>query len=138
MIRSIKESLGFRKPSILNVKYRKFAKKRCLYFKFKGILNEESIELAIAKSKEFPMPKLNKKRILVFDCSSITDYDTKVRTLVQKTLKKSEGKVDTLWIISDSITILALAEILSFFTSIHIMAVRSADQLERKMYRRSA
>lgn len=107
-----------------------------LYFKFNGVFYLEDAEQGIERWDElFQDPEYTNDKIsLVWDCLEMENYESKARIAWQKTIKEHKHRIENIWLITNSATISAGAEIVAFFTSLNIRPVKSFIELENKLY----
>lgn len=103
--------------------------KTFLNFTFKGTLTHQDAVGAIAVWKNLFREKEGKQSI-IWNCREMKGYEPMARALWQNTIKELKGQIDSIWLISDSATILAGAKIISLFASFNIKPVKSEEDIK--------
>lgn len=117
------------------IDWRPIQGKTFLYFKFEGTLKVEEAEYGIERWDTcFEDAKHTSEKIsLVWNCLQMKNYETEARIAWQNAVKKHRANIENIWLITDSVTITAGAEIISFFTSLKIRPIKSFEELESKL-----
>lgn len=102
--------------------------KEFLYFIFKGRLTVNDAQKAVIDWKK-ALENCKDMHPHVWNCTEMTGYEPMARIVWQKAIKELKGKIDKIWLISDSSIIIAGAKILSIFTSFDICTVRSENDI---------
>ena len=118
--------------SSLDVYHKNIASKECLFFKYTGFVSIDTIQSIYTELKGINLA--SKDHNVVVDCSEVTDYDCESRNLLQDILQEAKEKIKCLWVVTESLTIHAALEILSFFTLTEIKVVKNLYQLEKRLY----
>lgn len=106
--------------------------KNCIYFQYNGIFRLKDAEVALDRTTSYLKENNEHKKLVVWNCLGIKDYETAARTMCQDAVKEYQDTIDTIYVIANSPIIFAAVEIISFFTSLPITVVSSFEKLEEK------
>ncbi len=123
-----------RATASLEVYNKILANKNCLYFEYDGFVSIEAIKSVKERLEYESITDSKEKHTVVIDCLKVTDYDCQSRNLLQDILVATKDSINSLWVITESLTIHAALEILSFFADVEIKVVRDVQQLEKRLY----
>lgn len=102
--------------------------KEYLKFDFPKHLDIHTAENAIIKwNKE--VAHTEQKVNLIFNCTSMSGFDTEARRKWQSTLKQLKSKTGDIWIVSDNMFILGAARTMGILSGYQIKTTRSIDQI---------
>jgi len=104
-----------------------------LYFKFTGIFTLKQATRAIEYWKKQHDLKKDLKVSLVWDCLAMENYESEARKVWRLTITELSGLIQDIWVISNSVIILAGVEIISFFTKYDINVVKTKEELYEKL-----
>lgn len=110
------------------IEIKKINNTECLNFVFNGELTENNAAFAIDKWKLL-LNKSNTKIQHIWNCKGMTGYEPMARSHWQRAIKELKGKIDKIWLVSDSALIIAGARILSVFTSLDIKTVSTEESI---------
>jgi hypothetical protein len=102
-----------------------------IQFDFTGHLDEASAVKAISEwRKELanihtPVAKVD----LIYNCISMTGFDTAARKRWQETMKELQPRTDVIWIVSDNIFIIGAAKTMGILTRYTIKSVKSLEEI---------
>jgi hypothetical protein len=103
--------------------------KSCLKFIFKGNFTEQDAVSAVEKWNDAFEARPDGKIVLIWDCQEMNDYDHDARTLWQNKCKEYKDRIETIWVITDSLLIKMGASVISVFTSMKIKVVGSENDI---------
>lgn len=99
-----------------------------LIFTFPPMLTKEAASAAIEVWDQ-QAGKKGREIHLVWNCSSMKDYEPAARILWQDALKKHKKKIGDIWLVSGSRVIRTAAKILAMFVELKIKPVRSMEEV---------
>jgi hypothetical protein len=104
-----------------------------LQFDFTGHLDEGTAVKAIAEWKKelASLTTTGSKIDLIYNCISMSGFDTAARRKWQEAMKELQPRTDVIWIISDNIFIIGAAKTMGVLTRYTIKAVRSLDDVRK-------
>lgn len=103
-----------------------------LQFDFNGHLDEANALKAIDEwKKEISVRKLKANVDLIYNCISMSGFDTGARKKWQEAMKELQPVTGVIWIISDNIFIIGAAKTMGILTRYTIKAVRSFEEVGR-------
>lgn len=94
-----------------------------------GLFSKKEAETAAATWREMFKSRPTKKNVVVCDCRYMIDYEPMARAVWQKALAELKPQIQSMWVISESKSILAGAAILGMFTSYKIRIASTPDQV---------
>ena len=103
----------------------------CIQFDFTGHLDEATAVKAISEWKKelaglhTPIAKVD----LIYNCLSMTGFDTAARKRWQETMKELQPRTNVIWIVSDNIFITGTAKTMSILTRYTIKSVKSLEEI---------
>lgn len=102
--------------------------KSYLQFDFIGHLSHSSALKAISQWKNCMKPgtKIN----LVYNCTSMTGFDTEARKAWQSTMVALKNEIGNIWIISTNVFILGAAKTMGLLTGFSIKAAKSLADIK--------
>jgi hypothetical protein len=102
-----------------------------LQFDFAGHLDETTALKAISvwKEKLTSLHPPDAKVDLIYNCISMTGFDTAARKKWQETMKELQPRTNVIWIVSDNIFIIGAAKTMSLLTRYVIKSVKSLDEI---------
>ena len=102
-----------------------------LQFDFAGHLDEATALKAISawKEKLASLHPPDAKVDLIYNCVSMTGYDTAARKKWQETMKELQTRTNVVWIISDNIFMIGAAKTMGVLTRYTIKTVRSLEDV---------
>lgn len=106
--------------------------KNCIYFQYNGVFRLKDAEIALNRITNYLKENKTHKKLVVWNCLGIKDYETAARTMCQDAVKEYKDTIDSIFVIANSPIIYAAVEIISFFTSLPITVVSSFEALEEK------
>lgn len=106
--------------------------RRCLYVEFEGTLTAEIATNVIDRSLEIAVNDSDDKITVVWNCLKMKSYTTEARDICRKKLSDNSFIMDHVFCISNSILIIAAAEILKFFSPFPLDVISSYEKLESK------
>lgn len=101
----------------------------CLKFTFGNKLTKNSAEEAIKKWKVIFSSMSDDKIVLIWDCSSLKDYEPMARVLWQKAMKQMGNQIECVYLISQSKLIRTGASLLSLFTKFALKSINSENEM---------
>ena len=111
------------------IEWKNNPKKKCLKFTFNDRLGEQDAVSAIEKwqksFKTFPREKI----LLIWDCLTMTGYESGARNHWQNALKEMKEQIDSIWLITNSGFIRMGASVMSVFSSYPIKVVSSENEI---------
>jgi hypothetical protein len=118
--------------SSVNIHHLSRNNKACLQFDFIGHLDQSTADKTIKQWKtEIEILRQTSSKInLIYNCASMTGFDTNARKNWQATMKEFQSYTNTIWIVSDNIFILGAAKTMGVLTSYTIKAVRSLEDIK--------
>lgn len=99
-----------------------------LHFTFPEVLSKKAAIQAIAEWSSC-MQRSYGETILVWDCTTMRDYEPMARILWQQALKEHKEKVEKIYLISDSKVIRLAANLMSLFGSTTIIPLKSTEEI---------
>ncbi len=100
-----------------------------IYFTFKGNFNREASRVAIeAWVKEFETNQRGTYQ-MVWDCMEMKDFDIRAKNDWMEALAANSIRVDTIFIVSDSILIRGAARLMAKFSKLNIQVCKSYEEL---------
>jgi hypothetical protein len=102
-----------------------------LQFDFVGHLDDATAVQAIGEwrrrlgSLHPPDAKVD----LIYNCMSMTGFDTAARKRWQQTMKELQPRTDVIWIVSDNLFIIGAAKTMGILTRYTIKAVKSLEEV---------
>ncbi len=102
----------------------------CLKFTFFGKFTVQDAIPALEKWRQAFAERPEGKIPLIWDCLNMEDYDHEARTLWQDACKEMKDRIDTIWVLTNSLLIRMGASVISVFTSLKIKVVSSEDQVQ--------
>jgi len=105
-------------------------KDECLKFTFKGKFSTQDALSGSNEWKELFSSTNEEKIMLIWDCLEMTGYESKARVVWQQVMKELKGKIDCVWLISNSKIIRTGAKLMSAFTGFKIKAVKSEKDIK--------
>jgi hypothetical protein len=104
-----------------------------LQFDFTGHLDEATAIDAILKwKKEVANLQPGRSKVdLIYNCISMSGFDTGARKKWQEAMKELQPYTDVIWIVSDNIFIIGAAKTMGVLTRYTIKAVRSLDEVRK-------
>lgn len=101
-----------------------------LQFDFTGHLDEANAAQAILQwKKEVANLPADTKVTLIYNCLSMTGFDTAARRIWQATLKELQTRTGVIWIVSDNLFIIGAAKTMSVLTRYTLKCVRSVEEV---------
>lgn len=102
-----------------------------IQFDFTGHLDEPAAVKAISEwRKELSnIHTPNAKTDLIYNCISMTGFDTAARKRWQETMKELQPRTNVIWIVSDNIFIIGAAKTMSILTRYTIKSVKSLEEI---------
>ena len=117
----------------MSVSVQLIKKKEKLYlqFDFEGHLDEVSAIQAISewKNKIESLQPPGAKVDLIYNCISMTGFDTAARKKWQDAMRELQPRTNVIWIVSDNIFIIGAAKTMSILTRYTIKSVKSLDEI---------
>ena len=110
------------------IEMKKINNVECLNFVFSGLLTENNAAVAVDKWKQLLNRNATKIQH-VWNCKGMTGYEPMARSHWQRAIKELKGKIDKIWLVSDSALIITGAKILSVFTSFDIKTVSTEEAI---------
>jgi len=103
-----------------------------LQFDFKGHLDEASAVKAIDEWRKglANVSPPNTKVDLIYNCISMTGFDTSARKKWQQAMKELQPRTNVIWIVSDNIFIVGAAKTMGVLTRYTIKSVRTLEEVE--------
>ena len=118
---------------IANVSVQLIKKNEKLYlqFDFIGHLDEATAVQAISewRKKLQSLHPPDAKVDLIYNCISMTGFDTAARKKWQETMKELQTRTNVIWIVSDNIFIIGAAKTMSILTRYTIKSVKSLEEI---------
>lgn len=102
----------------------------CLKFSFGSVLTKQTATEAITKWKKHFCEREGCETILIWDCSTLTDYEPMARILWQKALKEMGGQINVVYLISQSTLIRTGAALMSLFTKFKLKSISSEKEIK--------
>lgn len=114
------------------VSCKSFEGKKCLYFEFKGILEEHLASQIINQAEKILQNELQNEFsfCIVCYCKEMKDYDPMARIKFQKFLKKYEKNIKIMWIITSSNIIKYGGLLMGLVLPFSIKVVESEEQIK--------
>ena len=76
------------------------------------------------------LTKDGKKVTLVFNCDSMTGFDTEARKKWQAELKEHKKSIDEVWVVCGNLFVLSAAKTMGLLSGYSIRVTRSLSQIE--------
>ncbi len=112
------------------IEWSKKSGRQCLKFTFGENLTARDAATAIVKWKAaFESKKDEKKIVLVWDCVKMKEYESDARTQWVGALKEMKPRIDSIWLITDSVLIGMGASVMGMLSSINIKTVKSESEI---------
>ena len=102
----------------------------CLKFTFQGKFTKEDAPASLETWRQAFADRSDQKVPLIWDCLAMEDYDHEARTMWQNACKEMKGRIDSIWVITNSILIRMGASVISVFTSLKIRVVGSQSEIQ--------
>lgn len=106
--------------------------RRCIYVEFEGHVTEEIINNVVEHSVKLAKEDSDEKITVVWNCIDLKSYDTEAREACERGITNNSHLMDRIYVVSTSLTVLAAAEIIKYFTPLPLTAVSSFEKLEQK------
>lgn len=106
--------------------------RRCIYVEFEGHVTEDIVESVVERSVKLAKEDSDERITVVWNCLELESYDTEAREACEREITKNSYLMDRIYVISTSLTVLAAAEIIKYFTPLPLTAVSSFEKLEQK------
>ena len=115
----------------VSVQLIKKSEKLYLQFNFVGHLDEATAAQAISewRKKLQHIHPPDAKIDLIYNCTSMTGFDTAARKKWQETMKELQPHTNVIWIVSDNIFIIGAAKTMSILTRYTIKSVKSLEEI---------
>ncbi len=107
--------------------------KECIRFTFNEVLTSLEAASFVTEWKRSFEEDFDEKVTIIWQCLDMKNDKTEARLIFQNALKDVKDKIETIWLVTDSILIQAEAEIISFFASYKIHLVKSEEELLSQM-----
>ena len=104
--------------------------KECLKSTFTGNFTEQNARTAADKLREAFNSRPTGRIILIWDCLEMNDYDHEARTIWQNLCKEYKDRIETIWVMTNSILIRMGASVISVFTSLKIKVVANENEIK--------
>ena len=103
--------------------------KQCLKFTFGKNLTARDATIAIVKWKAAFESKKDEKIVLIWDCVKMKEYESEARAQWVDVLKEMKPRIDSIWLITDSVLISMGASVMGMLSSINIKTVKSESEI---------
>ena len=102
-----------------------------LQFDFVGHLDDAAAVQAIGewRRKIDSLHPADAKVDLIYNCMSMTGFDTAARKRWQQTMKELQPRTNVIWIVSDNLFIVGAAKTMGILTRYTIKAVKSLEEV---------
>lgn len=103
--------------------------KQCLKFTFQESFKAGDAGPAIEKWRQALAQKPGERVVHIWDCLQMKDYEQQARTMWSDACKNLKDRIDTIWVITNSMLIKMGATVISVFTSLNIKVVSSETDI---------
>lgn len=129
---SNKQKRNDNSANFAQVSHKTFEGKNCLYFEFKGVLDDKLADKILSQAEKILQNELKNDDALciVCFCQEMQDYEPMARVKFQKFLKTHEKNIKTMWVITSSKIIKYGGFLMGMLLPFSVKVVESEDQIK--------